>query len=115
MPCRIQPVRRAKARQRRPTYPASRRDRKAESRFYASLAAVFLMKRAAALFAQILEMHGLKATVEPAGALTTGRVSRLSAGGAQLGCLSYLDADLSTAGARLAVRRLRRQFPEAKI
>jgi hypothetical protein len=30
-------------------------------------------------------------------------------------CLSYLDADLSAAGARFAVRRLRRRLPEAKI
>jgi hypothetical protein len=75
----------------------------------------FLDEAAAALFAQILEMHAMRATVEPAGALTAGRISRLSAGDTQLVCLSYLDADLSTAGARLAVRRLRRRLPEAKI
>ncbi|MDQ6702930.1 MAG: AI-2E family transporter [Pseudomonadota bacterium] len=75
----------------------------------------FLDEAAAALLAQILEKHGMRATVEPAGALTAGRISRLTAEGARLVCLSYLDADLSTAGARLAVRRLRRRLPEAKI
>ena len=53
--------------------------------------------------------------IEPAGALTAGRISRLSTDRAQLVRLSYLDADLSTAGARFAVRRLRRRLGEAKI
>jgi predicted PurR-regulated permease PerM len=75
----------------------------------------FLDEAAAALFAQILEMHGMRAKVEPAGALTAGRISRLSAEDARLVCLSYLDADLSTAGARFAVRRLRRRLGEIKI
>ena len=76
----------------------------------------FLDEAAAALLAQILEKHGMRVTIEPAGALTAGRISRLSAEGAQLVCLSYLfDADLSPAGARFAVRRLRRRLPEAKI
>jgi predicted PurR-regulated permease PerM len=75
----------------------------------------FLDEAAAALFAQILEKHGMRATVEPAGALTAGRISRLSADGARLVCLPYLDADLSAAGARFAVRRLRRRLGEIKI
>jgi predicted PurR-regulated permease PerM len=75
----------------------------------------FLDEAAAALFAQILEKHGMTATIEPAGALTAGRISRLSAEGARLVCLSYLDADLSAAGARFAVRRLRRRLGEIKI
>jgi hypothetical protein len=75
----------------------------------------FLDEAAAALFAHILEKHGMRATVEPAGALTAGRISRLSAEGARLVCLSYLDADLSPAGARFAVRRLRRRLHEVKI
>ena len=74
-----------------------------------------LDEAAAALFAQILEKHGMGATVGPAGALTVGRISRLSAEGVRLVCLSYFDADLSTAGARFAVRRLRRRLGEAKI
>ena len=75
----------------------------------------FLDEAAVALFAQILEKHGMRATIEPAGALTAGRISRLSAEGARLVCLSYLDADLSAAGARFAVRRLRRRLGEIKI
>jgi predicted PurR-regulated permease PerM len=75
----------------------------------------FLDEAAAALFRQILEKHGMRGTIEPAGALTAGRISRLSGAGARLVCLSYLDADLSPAGARFAVRRLRRRLPEAKI
>ena len=74
-----------------------------------------LDEAAAALFAQILEKHATRTKIEPAGALTAGRISRLLTDGAQLVCLSYLDADLSMAGPRLAVRRLRRRLPEAKI
>ena len=55
------------------------------------------------------------AKVGPAGALTAGRISSLSAEGVRLVCLSYFDADLSTAGARFAVRRLRRRLGEVKI
>ena len=75
----------------------------------------FVDEAAAALFAQILEKHGMGAKVEPAGALTAGRISRLSAEGVRLVCLSYFDADLSTAGAGFAVRRLRRRLGEVKI
>jgi len=74
-----------------------------------------LDEAAAALFAQILEKHGLIAKVEPAGALTIGRISRLSDEGARIVCLSFLDADLNAARARFAVRRLRRRLHEVKI
>ncbi len=75
-----------------------------------------LDEAAAALFAQILGKHGIEAKVEPAGmGLGSGRISRLSTEGAQLVCLSYLDADLSPAGARFVVRRLRRRLGEIKI
>jgi AI-2E family transporter len=75
----------------------------------------FLDEAAATLFAQILEKHGMGAKVGPAGALTVGLISRLSAEGVRLVCLSYFDADLSTAGARFAVRRLRRRLGGVKI
>ena len=75
----------------------------------------FLDEAAAALFAQILEKHGMGAKVGPAGALTAGRISSLSAEGVRLVCLSYFDADLSTAGARFAVRCVRRRLGEVKI
>jgi predicted PurR-regulated permease PerM len=75
----------------------------------------FLDEAAAALFAQILEKHGMQTKVGPAGALTAARISSLSAEGVRLVCLSYFDADLSTAGARFAVRRLRRRLGDIKI
>jgi predicted PurR-regulated permease PerM len=76
----------------------------------------FLDEAAAVLLVQILGKHGIEAKVEPAGGgLGSGRISRLSTDRAQLVCLSYLDADLSPAGARFVVRRLRRRLPEAKI
>jgi hypothetical protein len=75
----------------------------------------FLDEAAAALLAQILGKHDIEAKVEPAGGgLGTGRISRLSTDGAQLVCLSYLDADL-TRGSSLRVRRLRRRLGEIKI
>jgi hypothetical protein len=75
----------------------------------------FLDEAAAALLAQILGKHGIEAKVEPAGGgLGTGRISR-STDGAQLVCLSYLDADLSPAGARFVVRRLRRRLGDIRI
>jgi hypothetical protein len=76
----------------------------------------FLDEAAAALLAQILGKHGIETKVEPVGGgLGSGRISRLSTDGAQMVCLSYLDADLSTAGARFVVRRLRRRLGEIKI
>ena len=74
-----------------------------------------LDEAAAALFAQILEKHGLGAKIVPPGALTVGRISRLSGEGARIACLSYLDADASLASARYAIRRLRRRLPGVKI
>lgn len=75
----------------------------------------YLDEAAAILFGQLLGGCGIAAKIEPAGALTIGRVSRLSAEGARIVCLSYLDADLSGVSARFAVRRLRRRLPETKI
>lgn len=77
--------------------------------------ASFLDEAAAALFAQILEKHGLEAKVEPAGALTTSRISRLADEGARILCLSFFDADLNAARARFTVRRLRRRLENVKI
>ena len=75
----------------------------------------FLDETAAALFAQILENNGMASKVEPAGALTISRIARLSAEGAHVVCLSYFDADTSSASARFAVKRLRRHLPGTKI
>ena len=75
----------------------------------------FLDEAAAALFAQTLMTRGIVAKVESAGLLTAARMSRLSAEDVQLVCLSYFDADLSPAGARFAVRRLRRRLGGIQI
>ena len=75
----------------------------------------FLDEAAAALFAQILENNRIAYKVEPAGTLTISRISRLSAEGAHIVCLSYFDADTSSASARFAVKRLRRHLPGTKI
>lgn len=74
-----------------------------------------LDEAAAALLAQILEKHGVAAKIEPPGALTVGRISRLSGEGAAMVCLSYFDADVNVASARYAVRRLRRRLPDVRI
>jgi predicted PurR-regulated permease PerM len=75
----------------------------------------FLDEAAAALFVQILGKHGIAGKVEPAGALTVHRISRLSAENARIVCLSFLDADVNEVSARFAVRRLRRRLPQTKI
>jgi len=75
----------------------------------------FLDEAAAALLAQILGKHGIEAKVEPTRALCSGQIPRLSTDGAQLVCVSYLDAHLSTAGARFVVRRLRRRLGDIRI
>jgi predicted PurR-regulated permease PerM len=74
-----------------------------------------LDEAAAALFVQILEKHGIGAKIEPPGALTVGRISRLSGESARIVCLSYFDADVSLTRARFAIRRLRRRLPGVKI
>ncbi|MGH6840296.1 MAG: AI-2E family transporter, partial [Methylocella sp.] len=76
----------------------------------------FLDEAAAALLAQILGRHGIEAKVEPARPPSNGQIPRLSSDDeARMVCLSYLDADLSPAGARFAVRRLRRRLGQVKI
>ena len=92
-----------------------RASRESEKPIFCMAGRSFLDEAAAALFAQFLEKHCMGAKVGPAGALTATRISSLSAEGVWLVCLSYFDADLSTAGARFAVRRLRRRLGEVKI
>ena len=76
----------------------------------------FLDEAAAALLAQILGRHGIEAKVEPARPPGNGQIPRLSSDDdARMVYLSYLGADLSPAGARFAVRRLRRRLGEVKI
>ncbi|MDB5649539.1 MAG: transporter, partial [Hyphomicrobiales bacterium] len=74
-----------------------------------------LDEAASAILAQLLEKHGIAAKVEGPEILSPGKITRLHTEGVALVCLSYLDADLSTAHVRYAVRRIRRRLPKAKL
>jgi hypothetical protein len=71
-----------------------------------------LDEAAAAIFAQLLERHGLSSRVEPADAIASPNVFRLETEGIALVCVSYLD-NSSIASMRYAIRRMRRKLPEA--
>ena len=71
-----------------------------------------LDEAAAAIFAQLLERHGLSARVEPADAIASPNVFRLETEGIALVCISYLD-NSSIASMRYAIRRMRRKLPDA--
>lgn len=74
-----------------------------------------LDEAASAILAQLLGKHGIAARVEGPDVLSPGKITRLGTEGVALVCLSYLDADLSTAHVRYAVRRIRRRMPKAKL
>jgi len=67
------------------------------------------------MFVHLLAAHGIMARAEPGDILAPRRISRLDVEGVRLVCLSYLDAHLSPAHVRFAVRRLRRRLPEASL
>jgi predicted PurR-regulated permease PerM len=71
-----------------------------------------LDEAAAAIFAQLLERHGLSARVEPADAIASPNLFRLETEGIALVCISYLD-NSSIASMRYAIRRMRRKLPGA--
>lgn len=74
-----------------------------------------LDEAAAQLLADLLGKHGIGAHVEPSTSLSNNNLIHLAHGRAQLIVLSFLDADLSIAQARFAVRRLRRRIPNVPI
>jgi predicted PurR-regulated permease PerM len=74
-----------------------------------------LDEAAAHLLSDLLGQHGIGARVEPAEKLVANELAHLAAGGPQLILLSFLDADLSVAQARFAVRRLRRHAPNVPL
>ncbi len=74
-----------------------------------------LDEAAAQLLADLLGKRGIGAHVEPATSLSSNELTHLASAGAQLIVLSFLDADLSVAQARFAVRRLRRRIPAVPI
>jgi predicted PurR-regulated permease PerM len=73
-----------------------------------------LDEAAAIMLAQLLEKHGLGARVEAADAVAISNIFRLDTSGIVMVCLSYLDAG-SPARMRYAIRRMRRQLPEAQV
>jgi predicted PurR-regulated permease PerM len=74
-----------------------------------------LDEAAAQLLADLLGKHGIGAHVEPSTSLSSNNLAHPAEGQAQLIVLSFLDADLSIAQARFAVRRLRRRIPNVPI
>lgn len=73
-----------------------------------------LDEAAAHLLADLLKERGFGARVEPASSLVDSG-GGLEAQRPRLVILSFLDADLSVAQARFAVRRLRRRVPDASL
>jgi predicted PurR-regulated permease PerM len=73
-----------------------------------------LDEAAARMLAQLLEKRGLAARIVPAQAVSAANIMRFKADGAQMVCLSYLEAGGFTS-ARYLARRLRRKLPHAKI
>ena len=74
-----------------------------------------LDRAAGAMLVHLLETHGIAARAESGDILAPRRIARLDLEGVRLVCLSYLDAHLSPAHVRFAVRRLRRRLPNAVI
>ena len=72
-----------------------------------------LDEAAAALLTQLLQKHGLPATVQSNQALAAAGDLKIE--GVQLACLSFLDAEVNLAHARYVVRRLRRRLPGVAI
>jgi hypothetical protein len=74
-----------------------------------------LDEAACAMLSQLLTKHGVKARFEGPEILAPGKITRLPDDGVAMVCLSYLDADLSSAHVRYAVRRIRRRLPNARL
>ena len=74
-----------------------------------------LDEAAAQLLADLLRKRSFGAHVEPAASLSNNNLTHLAEVGAKLIVLSFLDADLSVAQARFAVRRLRRRIPNVPV
>jgi hypothetical protein len=74
-----------------------------------------LDEAAAAMFVRILEKNDIASKVAPAAVLAISGIQRIAGEPAQIVCLSYLDAEVASASARFAVRRLCRHLPAAKV
>ena len=74
-----------------------------------------LDEAAAAMFAGLLNKHGLKARVAESETVSAGNIVSLEAAKAKLVCLSFLGIGSSSAQVRYLVRRLRRILPSGSI
>lgn len=74
-----------------------------------------LDEAAADVLASLLKHRGIGVHVEPAESLTKNTVHQLVEHQPELVILSFLDADLSVAQARFAVRRIRRRLPDVPL
>ena len=74
-----------------------------------------LDEAAAHLLADLLRQRGFGTRVEPAKSLVEAGAGPIEGDGPRTVILSFLDADLSVAQARFAVRRLRRRIPDAPL
>jgi predicted PurR-regulated permease PerM len=68
----------------------------------------------AAMLAQLLNKHGIGASITPAAAASVANLHRLDTAGVKLAFLCYLEPG-GYSNARYLVRRLRRRLPHAKI
>jgi predicted PurR-regulated permease PerM len=66
------------------------------------------------MFVQLLEKHGLKASVESDLAVFSSNVVRLNGANVRMVCLSSLEIAHSPAHWRYSIRRFRRRLPQAK-
>jgi len=66
------------------------------------------------MLVQLLEKHGLKASVESDSAVFSSKVVRLNSADVRMVCLSSLDIAHNPAHWRYSIRRLRRRLPQAK-
>jgi predicted PurR-regulated permease PerM len=73
-----------------------------------------LDEAATLMLVQLLEKHGLKASVESDLAVFSSNVVRLNGPDVRMVCLSSLDIAHSPAHWRYSIRRLRRRLPQAK-
>ena len=74
-----------------------------------------LDQAASAMFAQLLEKHGLPARVQPFTDVATARSFKIDAPDAPLVCLSYFGSAGNPAHVRYLIRRLRRVMPNARF
>jgi hypothetical protein len=67
------------------------------------------------MLSQLLQKHGLGASVVPHEAVSRERLASLDTAGVAMVCISYLDISGNPAHLRYLLRRLRRKLPDAPL